>query len=72
MQASELDRLGKAREAELKYIKEQNDLGINKDRDLARIETEKTQNIISAVGADTVRAIAVAGPEHQVSLLTTF
>ncbi|CAK8689709.1 unnamed protein product [Clavelina lepadiformis] len=67
--ASELDRLGKAREAELKYIKEQNDLGINKDRDLARIETEKTQNIISAVGADTVRAIAVAGPEHQINLL---
>ena len=65
-QESDLSRLSKAREAELKYVREQNELKIAKDARLAEIESEKFKNMISAIGTDTIRAIAVAGPEMQV------
>nr|CAB3264092.1 major vault protein [Phallusia mammillata] len=66
---SELNRMGKAREAELKYLSEQNQLQINKEKELSKIETEKFGSMIGAIGTDTIRAIAVAGPEMQVKLL---
>ncbi|XP_078484853.1 major vault protein isoform X1 [Ciona intestinalis] len=69
--ASELERLTKARDAELKYMKEQNELQLNKDREIADIETRKFKDTIDAIGADTIRAIAVAGPEMQVKLLSS-
>lgn len=66
---SELERLTSAREAENKYIKEQNDLEISKAGDMASIETDKFKNMVDAIGADTLQAIATAGPEMQVKLL---
>eukprot|EP01137_Pigoraptor_chileana_P037473 Opistho-2@34592 len=66
---SELERLTRAREAENKFIKEQNDLDIEKTQRLAAIETTKFCDFVSAIGPDTIRAIAVAGPEMQVKLL---
>ena len=68
-QASELNRLTSAREAELKYVREQNDQMIAKDRELAKIEINKFQQQIQAIGTDTIRSIATAGPDHQVSTL---
>lgn len=66
---SELERLTRAREAETKYIRDQNELEITKSKQLADIETDKFKNMVSAIGSDTIRAIAVAGPEMQIKLL---
>ncbi|XP_065891500.1 major vault protein-like isoform X2 [Dysidea avara] len=66
---SELERLTRAREAETKYVREQNELEITKAREMASIETEKFNNMVQAIGADTISAIATSGPEMQVKLL---
>lgn len=66
---SELERLKAAREAELQYIAAQNELEVKKLTELAKIEEQKFAAMVSAVGQDTLRAIAVAGPENQVKLL---
>ena len=43
IQQSELERLIRAREAETKYVGEQNEVEITKAQDTANIETEKQQ-----------------------------
>ncbi|XP_038074409.1 major vault protein-like [Patiria miniata] len=66
---SELDRLTHAREAELKYVTEQNEMEIGKSREMSEIETDKFNKMVTSIGSDTIRAIAVSGPEMQVKLL---
>ncbi|XP_064391610.1 major vault protein-like [Halichondria panicea] len=66
---SELERLTSAREAETKYVREQNDLEISKSKEMAVIESKKFQEMVDAIGADTIAAIATAGPEMQVKML---
>jgi len=66
---AELERLRNAREAEIVYTREQNELEINKTRDLAQIETSKFKNMVDAIGAQTLQAIATAGPDMQVKML---
>ncbi|XP_022093212.1 major vault protein-like isoform X2 [Acanthaster planci] len=66
---SELERLTQAREAELKYITEQNDMEVTKAREMAEIESGKFNKMVVSIGSDTIRAIAVSGPEMQVKLL---
>lgn len=66
---SELQRLTSARTAELKYLGEQNELEITKAKELAGIETNKFKNMVDSIGADTIAAIATAGPDMQVKLL---
>jgi len=51
------------------YIKAQNDLEVDKLTKLAEIEKQKFAAMVTAIGQDTLRAIAVAGPEMQVKLL---
>ena len=36
---------------------------------MAAIETDKFQNMVSSIGADTIQAIATAGPEMQVNMI---
>jgi len=48
-----------------------NDLEIQKAKDLAKIEADKFKGIIDAVGADTIAAIATAGPSQQAELLAS-
>ncbi|CAD5126039.1 unnamed protein product [Dimorphilus gyrociliatus] len=62
---AELERLTQA----LQYTKESNGLEISRAKELADIEVEKFKRMIDAIGADTIRAIAVAGPEMQAKLL---
>jgi major vault protein len=66
---SELERLTQAREAEMKYVKEQNELEINKNREMGGIEVTRFRDMVTAIGPDTIRAIAVSGPEMQAKLL---
>ena len=54
-----MERLTRAREAETKYVTEQN----TKARETANIKTEKFNNIIQAIDSDTISAIATSGPE---------
>ena len=61
-----MDRLTSAREAELKYLSEQNDLELTKAKELSSIETSKFKNMVDAIGTTTLAAIANAGPEMQV------
>ena len=63
---SELERLTQAREAEMKYVKEQNDMEISKAREMADIETGKFNNMVKSIGPNTIQAIATSGPEMQV------
>ena len=56
----------RAREAETKFIREQNDLEITKTKEMAGIETKKFKNMVDSVGSDTIASITNAGPEMQV------
>ena len=67
---SELERLTSAREAELKYLKEQNEMDLSKSRETAEIETGKFKNMVDAIGAPTLQAIATSGPELQCKMLS--
>lgn len=67
---SELERLTSAREAELKFLREQNEMELSKSREYAEIETSKFKSQVDAIGASTLQAIATAGPEMQVRLLS--
>ena len=42
---------------------------ISKSKETATIETDKFQNMVNAIGASTIQAIAVSGPEMQVRML---
>ncbi|XP_060111431.1 major vault protein [Heteronotia binoei] len=67
--ASELQRLAKAREQELGFSKAQTDLDVARAEALAAVEVKKFEAVIQAMGAGTIRDIAVAGPEMQAKLL---
>ena len=67
---SELERLTQAREAELRFVKEQNELELAKSRETSDIETGKFKNMVNAIGASTLQAIATSGPEMQLKMLT--
>uniref|UniRef100_A0A1I8F8F9 Major vault protein n=1 Tax=Macrostomum lignano TaxID=282301 RepID=A0A1I8F8F9_9PLAT len=67
--SAELERVKLAREAELAYQREQNQLDVSRQKELSGIEVEKFRRFVDAIGADTIRAIASAGPEMQVKML---
>jgi len=58
-----------ANEAEVEHQTEKNKLDISKARELSAIETKKFKEIVSALGAETIAAIAQAGPQMQAELL---
>jgi len=66
VQESELERLTRAREAENKFVREQNELEIEKTKEMATIETQKFRDMVSSIGPDTIASIATSGPEMQV------
>ena len=65
-QESELERLTSAREAENKFIRDQNELEIDKTKEMAAIETQKFKDMVSSIGPDTIASIANSGPEMKV------
>lgn len=66
---AELSRLKLAREAEIKFLRDQNELDISKKSDMSRIETDKFKLQVDSIGAQTIQAIATAGTDTQVKLL---
>eukprot|EP00300_Choanocystis_sp_HF-7_P012318 c17840_g2_i1.p1 GENE.c17840_g2_i1~~c17840_g2_i1.p1 ORF type:complete len:848 (+),score=234.53 c17840_g2_i1:27-2546(+) len=55
--------------AEIGHREQLDKLEIDKAEKLSKIESGKFASVVSAIGADTIRAIAQAGPEMQAKLL---
>jgi hypothetical protein len=66
LQDSELERSTKVIEAEIKNNKIRDEMEISKAKQLAGIDTEKFENMVKAIGPETIKAIANAGPQMQV------
>lgn len=70
MQEAELQRLSKAREQELDYKQQMDNLEVEKQKRLAHIESERFAHMVQSLGSDTLKDMARAGPETQVSPLS--
>uniref|UniRef100_A0A671WHR1 Major vault protein n=1 Tax=Sparus aurata TaxID=8175 RepID=A0A671WHR1_SPAAU len=66
---AELQRLAKAREQELSYKQQMDNLEVEKQKRLARIESERFGQLVQSLGSDTLKEMARAGPELQVKML---
>ncbi len=66
---AELKQKIAAQEAELEHLKMLNKLEVTRAGELATIETKKFAHVVGAIGADTIQAMAQAGPEMQAKLL---
>ncbi|MEQ2220701.1 hypothetical protein ILYODFUR_008061 [Ilyodon furcidens] len=66
---AELQRLAKAREQELSYKKEMDRLEVEKQEQLAQLESQRFKQMMESLGCDTLKEIARAGPELQVKML---
>ncbi len=58
-----------AREAELAYLREKNELELERRRAEVELETEFYLKRVEAIGAENLRSIACAGPDRDVSML---
>ncbi|XP_059204719.1 major vault protein [Centropristis striata] len=66
---AELQRLAQAREQELSYKKQMDSLEVEKQKNLAHIESERFSQQVESLGSETLKEIARAGPELQVKML---
>jgi major vault protein len=66
---AELSRLKLAREAEIKFVREQNELEIDKKFKMSRIQTDKFRLQVESIGSSTIQAIATCRPDTKVKLL---
>jgi major vault protein len=64
-----LKQMSLKQEQEIAHKKGLDDLEIEKAEKEAKIEAEKFAAVVNAIGADTIEAIARAGPEMQAKLL---
>lgn len=66
---AELEKATALKTAQLEHDSSLADIDINFEQEMAKIEAKKFQDIISAIGSDTLVAISNAGPEFQAELL---
>eukprot|EP01107_Rhizomastix_libera_P007449 TRINITY_DN221_c0_g1_i3.p1 TRINITY_DN221_c0_g1~~TRINITY_DN221_c0_g1_i3.p1 ORF type:complete len:831 (-),score=149.88 TRINITY_DN221_c0_g1_i3:133-2625(-) len=66
----ELEQLKIRQEHEIQHKKSLNELEMEKLKQLSEIEANKFQEMVSSIGANTIAAIARAGPEMQAKLLS--
>jgi len=66
---AELEEQTLRQKAELSYQKQLDELELLRARELAAIEAKKFKDTVSAIGPDTIAAIAQSGPEMQARLL---
>jgi major vault protein len=67
--AAELEQVIKRQGQDVSHTKATNSLEISKARELAAIEAKKFKDVVDAIGAETIKKIAQAGPEMQAKLL---
>jgi major vault protein len=66
---SDLEQQMSRQEAEVSHLSQMNELEVARAKDLAAIEAAKFKNIVKAISAETLQAIAQSGPEIQAKLL---
>jgi len=66
---SELEEIKARQEAEIAHQQALNELEINRARDLANIESGKFKKLVETLTTDTLKSIAIAGPDMQDKLL---
>ena len=66
---AELERLLKARDAEINFLTEQNRLELSKAQEMSSIETHRFKSMVDALGGETIKAIASGPQDHQVKML---
>ena len=66
---SELERMQSAREAEIRFTLESNKLEVDKAEKMAKIETDKFNQMVTALGTETIRAMAAGPQEQQIKML---
>jgi major vault protein len=66
---AELSQLTLKHQAEIEHLSALNSLQIKRARDLAGIESKKFNNIVSAIGPNTIKSMAESGPAQQAKLL---
>jgi major vault protein len=66
---TELAQLKMRQQQELEHMQRLNELELSKAKQLAEIEATKFKNTVDAIGADTIKSMAQAGPEMQAKLL---
>eukprot|EP01112_Ceratiomyxa_fruticulosa_P014610 TRINITY_DN4201_c0_g1_i10.p1 TRINITY_DN4201_c0_g1~~TRINITY_DN4201_c0_g1_i10.p1 ORF type:complete len:861 (+),score=267.74 TRINITY_DN4201_c0_g1_i10:942-3524(+) len=66
---ADLEQLKLKQEAEIQYKQKLNEIELSKAKDFAEIESQKFKDIVDAIGPETIKAIAQAGPEMQAKLL---
>ena len=64
-----MERLNKERELELAFLRKQQEVEARHAKKMAEIETSKLQNMIKAIGRNTIQSIANAGPNLNLKLL---
>jgi len=67
---SDLVNLTQRQEAEIEYQRALNELDIQRAKELGAIESKKFRSIVNAIGADTIKSMAEAGPAMQAKLLS--
>ncbi|MDP2439142.1 MAG: colicin uptake protein, partial [archaeon] len=67
--SSELDELKQRHDSELTHQLALNEMEVDRAKRLAEIEAEKFAEIVQAIGPETIKSIARAGPEMQAKLL---
>eukprot|EP00164_Ancoracysta_twista_P001028 GFYU01001339.1.p1 GENE.GFYU01001339.1~~GFYU01001339.1.p1 ORF type:complete len:879 (-),score=334.91 GFYU01001339.1:45-2579(-) len=68
---AEVSQLRSKHEAEIEYTRALNELEIKKAEQLSTIEATKFKATVDAIGANTIEAMARAGPEMQAKLLSS-
>ena len=66
---SEITHTTSLQSAEIEHQRLLDELEITKARELATIESSKFKSVVKSIGADTIQAMAQAGPEMQAKLL---
>jgi len=66
----ELEELKGRQTEEIGHKKSLNELEITKARELADIESKKFKSLVDAIGAETIKSMAEAGPAMQAKLLS--
>jgi len=66
---SELERMNAARAADIKFAIESNNIEVEKAEKMAKIETDKFNQMVAALGKETIQAMASGPQEHQVKML---
>jgi len=66
---SELERLTKARDAEMTFLGKRNRMELERSSEEATIEVSKFRQMVESIGQNTLLAMATAGPDLQVRML---